>query len=822
MPEGYYSSGPNPNLRRFVDEHAILYNPVTDTYKANPFTESKDIENRRDPINDLHIYWSKKPYTAIRDYIHHYTKPGDIVLDPFCGSGGTALAALLEGRSAIASDLSPAATFITKNYCTPVNSEELGRAYEALYRKVKPELKWLYETRCDRCDGRAFTTGSIFSYIYQCRRCLSMVHFFDTIVIKGQTGAGKDKNINVCPSCYSNGIMEEIDVEKCKKFPSQIVGVSYQCEEGCKPKRAERVFNDPDPKKREYFNKYDLAKVIEIENSPIPYWYPTTRMINSVEGQKRWGLLWRPYHGDIVRVDQFFTKRNLRALSMIKKHLDEISDPMIRDALLFAFSGAIFNATIMYRQRDTGGGPQMGNYYIPPVFREVMVWTLFDQKVSNLIKAQELLTFPNQTLSVCLSTQDATDLSIIGANSIDYIFTDPPYAEKVQYGELNFFWEAWLGFNTGWLKDEIIINKVRGVNVEQWAIGIRKAMAECFRVLKPGRWLSLCYHDSSEGTWQFIQDIMAEIGFIPEVVEKTLYIDTGQKSYHQLVDSNVTKRDLVINFRKPRPEELAPSAIFTGYEDSASFIEKARLLLGQSLEAHPGATADRLYDELVSRMVRRGEFERHNFDELLRSVAEEANGRWYLLDTAGLVDEAESKKESAAAKRLEGHMQKYMVEHRDEVGVHYSDLFEQYLPIKDKPRRLLQDWLPEFFYKTTEGTWRPPVNDEERQQKAALRSSGALRKIKRFANALVDGVPPADRDKPENAVTLADWIRQCRRAGLFDLGRVMYEKGGLHFEELNEETQLLVEEDYQICVGRSEKKAAKPKNKEQQLNLMDD
>ena len=43
---------------------------------------------------------------------------------------------------------------------------------------------------------------------------------------------------------------------------------------------------------------------------------------------------------------------------------------------------------------------------------------------------------------------------------------------------------------------------------------MRQAMAECYRVLKPGRWLSLCYHDTSEGTWQLVQDIMAEVGFI--------------------------------------------------------------------------------------------------------------------------------------------------------------------------------------------------------------------------------------------------------------------------------------------------------------------
>ena len=125
----------------------------------------------------------------------------------------------------------------------------------------------------------------------------------------------------------------------------------------------------------------------------------------------------------------------------------------------------------------------------------------------------------------------------------------------------------------------------------------------------------------------------------------------------------------------------------------------------------------------------------------------------------------------------------------------------------------MQDWLPEFFSKTADGTWRPPKNDEERKQKAALRSSGALRRIKRFANALVEGVPPYEKDRPENAATLADWIRQCRRAGLYDYGRILYEKGGLRFDGLSDEGQMDVEEDYQVCVRRSEQKEGVKKRK---------
>ena len=77
------------------------------------------------------------------------------------------------------------------------------------------------------------------------------------------------------------------------RFDPIPVLVSYLCEEGCKPKRAERRHNDPDPKKREYFQKYDLAKIAEIEAKPIPYWYPPHRMMNVESDTEPWGDEWR-------------------------------------------------------------------------------------------------------------------------------------------------------------------------------------------------------------------------------------------------------------------------------------------------------------------------------------------------------------------------------------------------------------------------------------------------------------------------------------------------------------------------------------------------
>ena len=111
MSDGYYSGDkPNMNLRKFVDEHATPYDPEADSYNVSAFNEPITT-SKVTAIYNMHTYWSKTTRCdpAIRPPLHY---PGGIVLDPFCGSGGTALAALMENRNAIAIDRSPAATFI--------------------------------------------------------------------------------------------------------------------------------------------------------------------------------------------------------------------------------------------------------------------------------------------------------------------------------------------------------------------------------------------------------------------------------------------------------------------------------------------------------------------------------------------------------------------------------------------------------------------------------------------------------------------------------------------------------------------------------------
>src|SRR5437879_5981570 len=85
-----------------------------------------------------HSYHTKVPPDAIIPFIRAFTQPGEIILDPFCGSGMTGVAALMEGRNALLSDLSPAAVHISRNYTTPCDPEAFADALIRVEKMVEP------------------------------------------------------------------------------------------------------------------------------------------------------------------------------------------------------------------------------------------------------------------------------------------------------------------------------------------------------------------------------------------------------------------------------------------------------------------------------------------------------------------------------------------------------------------------------------------------------------------------------------------------------------------------------------------------------------
>lgn len=97
----YYTACPNPFLADFVNVYSSSYCEDSNHEFIKPFTADVS-EGKNDPIYNAHSYHTKVPHKAIMRYILHYTKPGDIVLDSFCGTGMTGVAAqLCESKIAV-------------------------------------------------------------------------------------------------------------------------------------------------------------------------------------------------------------------------------------------------------------------------------------------------------------------------------------------------------------------------------------------------------------------------------------------------------------------------------------------------------------------------------------------------------------------------------------------------------------------------------------------------------------------------------------------------------------------------------------------------
>jgi len=580
-------------------------------------------------IYGMHSYHQgKKPHGAIRHYIRQFTQPGELVLDPFCGSGSTPLAALLEGRAAVGLDRSPAAVFIASQHCRPPEPDETAQSWLAIAAAIQPELGWLYATRCDRCNGPAATCHTVYSARFDCSVCRKVSALFECPKVEGKSKAGKPKTIVACPVCMKRG--ETVDICRLgQRMAAVPVLAAYRCLGDCQPALAQRRYNDSDRKRRRYFRDFDLAKIEEIDALPIPHWHPQNEFPATFA---RWKTDLRS--AGVTSVDQLYTRRNLWALAAIRA---QVVKSEACPSALFALTAIALAASRMQRYSPNSGFPNMllvGTYYLPPLGREVAVGDWYQGKLRALSRGFQAIRREMPPIASCrIDVGDARRLGIPD-DSIDYIFTDPPYADAVQYGELNYVWESWLGTTDRWHEDEIVVSRGRCKDEFAWGDDLRKALAECYRVLKPGRWLSLCYHDASARRWAVVQHAIASAGFEIDT-SSAATIETNQRSFNQLLSDKVNQRDLVISFRKP----LARQIVIPPCNDNKRPVNKVpsvrietivRRVLRSYLATNPGAAKDRIFDHLIGRLVQMGRMEAHDFEAVLNRVACQKAERWYL------------------------------------------------------------------------------------------------------------------------------------------------------------------------------------------------
>ena len=207
----------------------------------------------------------------------------------------------------------------------------------------------------------------------------------------------------------------------------------------------------------------------------------------------------------------------------------------------------------MYRFRfqkkklGAGGGPMGGTLYIPSLSKELNILKVLSEHIKKTAKMRRILKVRTKN---AISTSSHTSLGKIPDNSIDYIFTDPPFGGNLMYSELNFINESWLEVITNNI-NEAIVNRTQGKDLSEYQDLMTWSFYEAFRILKPNRWITVEFHNSKNSVWNAIQEAILRAGFM--VADVRLF-DKKQGTFNQVTTMGAVKQDLIISAYKPKSE----------------------------------------------------------------------------------------------------------------------------------------------------------------------------------------------------------------------------------------------------------------------------
>ncbi len=470
-----------------------------------------------------HSYHTKVPVEGLVRLLEHYTDPGDVVLDPFCGSGQTGVAALLTGRHAVLSDLSPAAVHIARGYTRRIDPVRFAEVSSALLAGLEPLEMDLYGA----VEGRVEYT--VWSDVYRCMTCEREILFW---VAGVDHDAGAVRSTMLCPA--GHGPFKKKDLCWLRSEPvQQNISVGGQRTRLVKPVDASVADRD-------------------VERAGIPHWYPTVPW-------ERWREMWRAQHAvqGIATSADFFTARNLCALSALWEAIGQVDDDSMRAGLRFVFTASVNRASRRYQWHPRHPTNVLSStMYLASLNYEFNVFSLFRRKLSTITGMYRATWQAPGTCEVHAGS--AEHLAWVADSSIDYVFTDPPFGSNIYYSDSSFLWEAWLGEQTDVAAETVVNRRLtpdRGrTTLDDYEKAMSQAMGEISRVMRPGAWASLQFHNSDDSVWSSIRNAVDSAGLR---VEAAVVMDKGQASFkglrHEDKGERVANFDLVMHLASGDP-----------------------------------------------------------------------------------------------------------------------------------------------------------------------------------------------------------------------------------------------------------------------------
>jgi len=785
----YYTACPNPWLNDFIEqwekEKENIPGREKDFYVDEPYASDVS-EGKSNPIYTAHTYHTKVPHPAIMRYILYYTQPGDNVLDAFGGTGMTGVAAQIcdkpdnetkykienewkqmfgkmpiwGKRKAICGDLSPYASFISYNYNTPTDLDLFEKESKTLLENVIKECSWLYATK-HTDGGIGLINYTVWSDVFNCYNCGKEIVFWDAAMNMEQKKLMDDF---YCPHCKSINSKDKSERTLITKFDSSL----NETIQIVKTIPALIVYTYKKKRFQKKPDSFDLSQIDKIETTSLDgLWIPKYRMPEGSESRRNDKV-------GITHIHQFYTKRNLIALSLLNKNIEA---SLLPNKQKFILTGMINRSTQMNRVHVNnffygGGGWNVGHLkgtlYIPSLQVETSILEQISDKIDSLKKAIILL---NKTYTN-LQYVGSASKTLIKDNSIDYVFTDPPFGANIMYSELNFLPESWLKVITN-SKKEAIENKTQGKSLLDYQEIMTECFKEYYRVLKHNKWITVEFSNTSAAVWNGIQTALQRAGFI---ISNVSALDKKQGGMRGIVNPVAVRQDLAISCYKPSEEFENKFKLILDEIAIWDFVNEHMHHLPVHIKRESNTTAiiERspkiLYDRLITFYLMRGlsvPIDAKDFQEGLKQRFVERDGMFFSAEQVAEYDEKKATapnvvqiswivtNESDAIEWLKNRLRKESQK--------YQDIMPDFRIATQSLRKgdtlpELKELLEQSFIQESDGRWRTP-DPNEAKDREVLRTKVLLKEFNGYITAI--NQPKAKKLKEVRVEALRAGFKNC-------------------------------------------------------------
>lgn len=500
-------------------------------------------------------YPTKISPESIAVYIACTTKPGDIVLDAFAGSGSTGVAALLcehptktmkelakklnvtpvwGARNVVLYEIGTYASFAIKTILSKIPSCQFAEAVDDFLKKAKNIIGNLYEAT-DPTGKIGIIRYVIWSEILICPNCHSEISYFNNGTSRNPVRF-KDKIL--CPNCQKKYHIDEMafsteeyydkllqrKISRKKRVPAWIYGTT----DGHNWDRQA--------------TEADVIRVKEIERDYF---------IDDIPQEIHWGELHRAgYHYGITHLHHFYTTRNYIVMSKLWELTATYTENIANALKLLLLSYNASHSTLMTRVVAKKNAKdfiltsaQSGVLYVSKLPVEKNIILGLKRKVKPFVNTYAMLQ--DCTGKVTIHNTSSVKMKEKN-NSVDFVFTDPPFGGFIPYAEVNQINELWLKKVTC-REDEIIISSSQGKDILTYQKLLMQVFSEINRVLKPNHYASIVFHAAKAKVWDAFSEAINGAGL---QIVLTNILDKKQASFKQVVSDGSVQGDPVFLVKK--------------------------------------------------------------------------------------------------------------------------------------------------------------------------------------------------------------------------------------------------------------------------------